>query len=641
LPIRKMIRVSKRALKPVRDTAVAAGKKLSHVPGIGGVIKKGAPYILPLIGGPTGTAHARRLSRLITKRRARQYQQWFHNHWPNQTTLDGQRHDAQTFAYRPLISIIVPTYNTDSQYLQEAIKSVQEQTYDNWELCVADDASTDASVREIIEDYAQKDSRIKYIFREKNGHISQASNSALDLAGGEFVGLLDHDDVLWPNALYENVKRLNDNKKLDFLYSDEDKLSESGKRHEDPYFKPDWSPEQLRCHNYITHFAVIRRRLVQKVGGFRKGVEGAQDWDLFLRVTRETNNICHIPTILYSWRKAPTSTALRADAKDYAWKVQEKVLEDDLKARQEQGEVQTTAVLGLWNIAYQTKGTPLVSIIIPTKDQYKLIKQCLHSIFEKTLYKNFEVVIVDTGSSDQRVWQLYGEYADKNTRVVKWTKDFNFSAVCNLGAKHAKGDYFLFLNNDTEVISPNWIEGLLGYAHMDHVGAVGCKLLYPNLAIQHAGITLGMGGLPGVPAVAGHVFAGWHNEVQESMKVMLADVVRDSTAVTAACVMIARKKFEAVEGFDETYKIAFNDVDFCLKLRDKGYFNVYLGYVQLFHHESVSLGKHHERKRDTDLFKKEHVRIHKKWGSRIFAEDPFYNPNFSRKSGYAEINTKP
>jgi len=375
--IHKLKRLTKKNLKWARDATIKTGKSISRVPFVGVVVKKSAPYILPLLAKPVGSVQSRRLAKRVTRKRDRQYQVWFAHHWPTSNELKTQSKKSNKFEYQPLISIVVPTYNTDINFLEACIESVQNQSYSNWQLCLADDASTDPEVRRIIEDYARKDSRIVYTFREKNGHISMASNSALELAGGEFVGLLDHDDVLWPNALFEVVSVLNQDKKTDFVYSDEDKLSENGKRHEDPYFKPDWSPEQLRCHNYITHFSVIRRTLVNKVGGFRKGVEGAQDWDLFLRVSLHTDKIKHIPTILYSWRKAPTSTALRADAKDYAWKVQEKVLEDDLKARNLKGEVQTTAILGLWNIAYQPMLDKKVSIIIPTKDQYKYIKRCL------------------------------------------------------------------------------------------------------------------------------------------------------------------------------------------------------------------------------------------------------------------------
>lgn len=569
--------------------------------------------------------------------RRKQYKQWVEKHWPNAETLAAQREESKSWKQQPLISILVPTYNTDPKFLRDAIKSVQAQSYENWELCFADDASTDTRVRETITQASSDDVRIKYVFRKKNGHISEASNSALNIATGEFVGLLDHDDVLWPNALYEVVKAINTDEKIDLLYSDEEKISEDGKHHEDPYFKPDWSPDQLRCHNYVTHFTVIRTKLANKVGGFRKGYEGAQDWDIILRASREARNIFHIPTILYSWRKARNSTALRADAKGYAWTVQRHVLEDDLQARGFEGEVDETSHLGLWKINYKLD-MPLVSIIIPTKDQYDLIQQCLESIAHYTTYPNYEIVLVDTGSSDKKVWHLYEEFADEKVRVEKWTKPFNFSAVCNFGASKARGKYLLFLNNDTEVITSNWIEGLLGLAQQSHVGAVGCKLQYPDNRIQHAGIILGDGGFPDTPAIAGHIFGGWDNGLEDQYKIMFTEALRDSSAVTAACLMVSAEKFTAVKGFDESFKIAFNDVDFCLKLRAKGYYNVYVSYVRLYHHESVSVGRVEKSNRDIEAFKDEHRRMAQKWGDATFENDPFFNRNYVRVNAHIEIN---
>ena len=330
-----------------------------------------------------------------------------------------------------------------------------------------------AKTRDIIKKYADQDDRIKYVFREKNGHICEASNSALELAEGTYIALLDHDDVLWPNALYENVALINEHPDAKFIYSDEDKLNEAGTKHEDPFFKPDWSFEFLRSINYITHFAVLDRKLVEEGRRFPARLrKGAQDWDLFLRASRELDQVYHIPTVIYSWRKSPTSTAQSPSAKDYAYVNQEKALRDDIKARGLEAKLSWQIPLLMWRVDYKVKDDPLVSIVIPTKDQYGFIKRCLASIKEKTVYDNFEVVIVDTGSTDERVWDLYETYQrlGQGTRVVKWhKKPFNFASACDFGADKAKGEYLLFLNNDTEVISKSWIGDMLGYAQQKDV----------------------------------------------------------------------------------------------------------------------------------------------------------------------------
>jgi glycosyltransferase involved in cell wall biosynthesis len=450
------------------------------------------------------------ISAHVKKQKEKEYQKWFKRNFPGPSDVEAQKKAQKKFKQRPLISIIVPTYNTDPKHLAECFDSVLAQSYDNWQLCVADDCSTDSRVREIIERYAAKDKRVKYVFREKNGHICEASNSALELAEGQYIALLDHDDYLWPNALYKNVELINEHPDAKFIYSDEDKLSESGRKHEDPFFKPDWSPEFLRSVNYITHFSVLERKLVEKVGGFRLGYEGAQDWDLFLRASRELATVYHIPMVIYSWRKSETSTAKSHSAKDYAFVNQEKALKDDIKARGLQAKLSWQVPFLTWRVDYQVKDDPLVSIVIPTKDQYGYIKRCLSSIQSRTAYQNFEVVVVDTGSTDEKVWALYETYKGlgQGLRVVKWNKQpFNFASACDFGAEKAKGDYLLFLNNDTEVISKTWMGDMLGYAQQKDIGAVGCKLFYPvDRKIQHAGIILGVGGQDGTPGIAGHYF---------------------------------------------------------------------------------------------------------------------------------------
>lgn len=572
-----------------------------------------------------------------------EYERWLKKNYPNETLTRQQLHNQFNFKNRPLISIVLPTYNTIPTLLEECLNSVINQTYDNWELCIADDASTDKNVRDIIIEYAKKDKRIKYVFRRKNGHICRASNSALKLATGKFVALLDHDDVLWPNALYEVVKKINEKPSVKFIYSDEDKIDADGEKHSEPFFKPDWSFDFLRSANYITHFTVIEKKLLDKVGNFRPGYEGAQDWDLFLRLSRETNDIVHIPMVIYSWRKIKTSTALKSSAKNYAFTSQKKALLDDIKARGLKAEVSWQIPFLMWRVDYEVIKQPLVSIIIPTKNQRKILEKCLSSIKKKTFYKNFEIILVDTGSNDKKVWRLYNKYSQLlNLKVVKWNKAFSFSSACNIGADQSKGEYLLFLNNDTEVISPHWIDNMLGYAQQKGIGAVGCKLYYPDGKLQHGGVILGAGGDENTPGIAAHFFPAYKEKPPQDPGQLLYDGgTRNFAAVTAACLMVDKEKFKSVGGFDPKFRIAFNDVDFCLKLLKAGYRNVLLPHVQMFHYESISIGKPGKpgmQVRDLAVFSKEIELMRKKWGDLI-ANDPFYHPEFQR-DGVASARLK-
>lgn len=568
------------------------------------------------------------------------YKRWFTKNFPSSTQLKEQTEDQKRFSSRPLISLLVPTYNTDHKYLKECMQSVIDQSYDNWQLCMADDASTDSEVRNIIKRFADSDKRISYVFREKNGHISSASNSALELARGDFVALLDHDDYLWPNALYEVVQLINEHPDADFIYSDEDKIEANGKQHCDPFFKPDWSPEFLRSINYITHFAVLRKQLVNKIGGFRMGYEGAQDWDLFLRASRETDSIYHVPTIIYSWRKSENSTAENPSAKEYAYINQKKALKDDIRSRKMGADLEWEIPYFMWRVSYKLKENPMVSIVIPTKDQPVYIERCLASIKRKTTYENYEIVLVDTGSTDDRVWEIYKKYKSLGTnfRVIKWDKPFNFAAVCDFGAARAKGKYLLFLNNDTEVITPEWLQFMLGYAQQKDIGAVGCKLYYPDKKLQHAGVILGVGGMNGTPGIAQHFFPAYiEHPPQSPLEAIYIGGARDFAAVTAACVMVSSQKFKAVGGFDPKFKIAFNDIDFCLKLLQKKWRNVYLPQVNLIHYESISVGQPGSTQRDLNVFKKEIDLMLKKWQPIIDA-DPYYHPEFRRDIANARID---
>ncbi len=557
--------------------------------------------------------------------RFQRYQKYFNNHYPHDSSKI--RKQLKSLNRRPLLSVIMPIYNPQLKFLREALDSVLNQAYTHWELCLADDHSTKPGVVEIIKEYADKDSRIKYVLRPKNGHICKASNSALKMATGDYIVLLDNDDLLWPNALYEIAKTVNEHPEADLIYSDEDKLMEDGNTHTDPFFKPDWSPDYLRSVNYITHLAAIKSQSMKKLKGFKVGTEGAQDWDLFLRLSHISQNIIHIPKILYSWRMSPTSTASEIgarNAKNYAYINQKMVLEADLKRRGLKGEILPTEFLGVWQIKYKITGNPKISIIIPTKDKFELISQNLSSLFKKTTYKNYEVIIIDTGSGDPKVWQLYQKLSDK-IKVFKWNKDFNFSEVCNFGVRKSKGDYFLFLNNDTEIISPDWIQGMLSLAQLKHIGAVSCKLLYPDKKIQHLGGLLGITGDPDEIGIAGHAFRGQVN----NFNLFNSKAIKNYSFVTGACMMVSKYKYSQVYGFDPQFKIAFNDIDFCLKLFRKGYYNAVNPHVSLFHKESASLKKPGEAGRDINQWKKEIKLFLKRWNN-LRENDPFSNQNFSK-----------
>lgn len=635
----RALQVARRVARPtyalVRKTHLAKPIRLAKRATVKAVVK------IPVIKHAVGLTRFELQKQNNQRHRRNEYRQWLQENKPTAIELQAQKTESKHFLKRPLISIIMPTYNTNELFLRDCLESVIAQTYDNWELCIADDASTNTKVIDIIKEYSAKDPRIKYVFRKKNGHISEASNSALKLASGKFVALLDHDDVLWPNALYEVVTLLNQKPDTDFVYTDEDKIDEKGLHHSDPFFKPAWSPEYLRSINYITHFAVIRRELVEKAGRFRKGYEGAQDWDLFLRITRQTDKIEHIPKILYSWRRSEGSTAMRPSAKNYAYENQKKVLLDDAEARGLKVRSLKWGVSQLmWNTEYEIKDQPKVSIIIPTKDKYTYIKKCLVSLKKKTTYKNLEIIIVDTGSTDKHVWRLYDNYKKKfkHMKVVKWNKPFNFALVCNYGATKATGEYLLFLNNDTEVITPNWVELLLQYARQSHVGAVGCKLLYPGGLLQHAGVVLGIGGNDSTPGVAAHLFPAYPDKpVADPVQSLYVGGTRNFSAVTAACIMVSRAKFEKVSGFNGEFQIAWNDVDFCLKLVKAGWYNVYTPQVKLYHHESVSVGVPGSKNRDLDVFNKEIELFGKKWGWDYINNDPYYSPHFRRDIANARL----
>ena len=467
----------------------------------------------------------------------------------------------------------------------------------------------------------QKDERIKVKYRKENGHISRTTNDALEMAKGEFVALVDNDDELTEDALYCVAIALNENKTLDFIYSDEDKLDYRGNRYY-PNFKPDYSPDTLMALNYICHLAVIRKKLVEEVGGFEVGLEGSQDHDLFLKIVEKTDKIYHIPKILYHWRIVKGSTSETLDNKEYAIEKGRLAVENALKRRNLSGTVTTEQKCLHYIVDYDVKEEPLVSIIIPTKDYADITEQCLKSIYEKTDYKNYEIIVMNNNSEKKETFDLFDRYKKKykNFRVIDANYEFNYSKINNDAVKNAKGDYICLLNNDTEVISSNWLTSMVGYASLPYIGAVGAKLLFPDNTIQHCGIILGLGG------TAGHIGVNLPEDDLLNFGRLL--VPFDCSAVTAACLLVSKKKYLEVNGLEENLTVAFNDVDFNMKLLEKGYYNICLPQAKLYHYESKTRGydttsEKHKR------FLKEKEYMFNKWEDKI-KNDKFYNKNYSR-----------
>ncbi len=538
-----------------------------------------------------------------------EYIKWFNE---NNVTLE-----YEDLKYKPLFSFIVPTYNVSKILLSECLDSLLNQSYDNFEICIADDASTLEETISTLKEYSDKDSRIKIKFRKENGHISKASNDAIKMASGEFIVLVDNDDVLEKDALYYLAKELNRDKKLDLIYSDEDKIDFKGKYME-PHFKPDYSPDTFMCVNYICHLCCIRKSIVDKLGGFRSEYDGSQDYDLFLRVTEETDKIAHIERILYHWRQTATSTAGYLGNKSYAYVAGKKALEDALKRRKLKGEVINNPRVSTYLVKY-ANDNELVSIIIPMKDKSKITRRCLESIYSKCTYKNFEIILVDNNSTEEDTFKMIEEYKNKydNFKSIRLECEFNYAYINNEAAKVAKGEYLLFLNNDTEVITPDFIEWMLGYARLDHTGCVGIKLLFPDKLVQHAGVVLGFGG------AAGHIYvASSYNDNGLFGRLVMP---YNYSAVTAACMMVNKKKFDAVSGFDENLKVALNDVDLNLKLLSKNYYNVCLSNVEMFHYESKSRG-YEASKEKHDRFMYEQKYMRDKWGT-LLDNDKFFSKN--------------
>lgn len=548
------------------------------------------------------------------------YKEWLEKNMPARQELD--RQEKHKFKYAPKISILVPVYNTPETFLRQMIESVQKQTYGNWELCIANANPANEQVKVILKEYTANDARVKVTDVPENEGIAQNTNKALEIADGTFIGLLDHDDVLAENALYEVVKELNKAVDTDVIYTDEDKVSTAMDEYFSPNFKPDFNLDMLRSNNYFCHFFVAKKELIETVGGFRGEYNGAQDYDLFLRCIEKAERIAHIPKILYHWRVHQESTADNPLSKMYAYDAGQKAIEQHLKRCGVTAEVSKTENLGFYRVKYQQEGSPLVSILIPNKDQKDTLDQCLKSIEARTDYENYEIIIIENNSTEQETFEYYKQIKNPKIRVIEWKDEFNYSAINNFGVRHAKGEYLLFLNNDIEVINSDWLGEMLSNCQREEVGAVGAKLYYPDNTVQHAGVIVGIGG------VAGSVFVGLKRGYTGYMH--RASIQQNLSAVTAACMMVKKSAFEEVGGFEEELKVAFNDIDFCLKIREKGHLIVYDPYVELYHYESKTRGAEDTtekiRRFQSEI---EYMRSH--WSSILKNGDPAYNPNLSLK----------
>lgn len=529
-------------------------------------------------------------------------------------------------AHRPLISVVMPTYNTPEVYLRACIDSVLAQVYPHWELCIADDHSPDERVREVLREYAARDVRIRVVYRAENGHISRASNSALELAQGEFVALLDHDDALPPHALYFMALAMNQHPDAQILYSDEDKIDAKGQRSE-PHFKSDWNPDLFYSQNYVSHLGVYRRDLLQRIGGFRTGVEGSQDQDLLLRCLPHVtaSQVVHVPRVLYHWRALEGSTARAAGEKSYTTDAGLKALRDHFDT---QGPAGTTVEAGLVPNTYHVcwpwpEPQPLVSLLIPTRDRKTITELAVRSILDKTTYPHYEILILDNGSVEPETlaWFADVQAEDARVKVLRYDHPFNYSAINNFGVQHARGSIVGLVNNDVEVISPDWLTEMVRHASRPDIGCVGAKLYYSNGKIQHAGVILGIGGVAG----HAHKYFGRNQHGYFSR----LKLVQNFSAVTAACLLVRRDVYEAAGGLDEdNLHVAFNDVDFCLKVRQAGYRNLWTPYAELYHHESISRG-HEDTPEKQTRFNKEVAFMKNKWADQLLV-DPFYNPHLTK-----------
>lgn len=618
------------------------------------------------------------------------YSVWFERHKATAEELERQR--KQNWKNPAVISVVVPVYRTPELFLRQMIESVLVQSYPHWELCIADGSGDDLQTEKVIGEYIKKDSRIRYEKLEKNLGIADNTNAAFAMARGDFIALFDHDDLLAPDALFEVAQAIEKNQEAEVLYTDEDKVTSDLSEHFQPHFKPDFNLDLLRSNNYICHLFVVKRSLVEKTGGLSREFEGAQDYDFVFRCIEEASKgvepghsvdnihpgtgqeslagwlavcrgrkVIHVPRVLYHWRIHKASTADNPASKAYAFDAGKRAIEAHLERCGVKGSVSHTKDMGFYRVTYEVDSQPLVSIIIPNKDHVEILESCLNSIREKTTYPNYEIIIVENNSKEEKTFAFYKNLdGQKGIQVVYWDKesytflksnisqeskiypesnhsaersnskspDFNYSAINNFGIARSKGAYIICLNNDITVITPGWIEEFLGHAMREEVGITGARLYYPDDTIQHAGIVLGIGG------IAGSMFVGLPKS--HSGYLHKARLQQDLSAVTAACMMFRRDVYEKAGGFEEKLAVAFNDVDFCLKVGKAGYLVVYDPFVEMYHHESKTRGPE-DTKEKVRRFQSEIEYMRSHWLTLLKQGDPYYNPNFSLKTWNYEL----
>lgn len=550
------------------------------------------------------------------------YGHYAKKHSPSKKEL--RRQAKEEFAAAPLFSIVVPLYHTPLPFLKEMIDSVRNQSYGNWQLCLAD-GSKDHTLEEFIASNYGKDRRISYRLLEKNTGISGNTNAALHMAEGDYIVFADHDDTLAPDALYEAACALRDHPETELLYTDEDLMDEKGNLLY-PHFKPDFNLDFLRSLNYICHLVVVKKSLLEKTGELRTEMDGAQDHDFLLRCVENTEAVYHIPKVLYHWRSHDGSTAGNQDSKLYAVEAGKKALLEHYERCGLDGEVEFTGTFIIYRTKFRVQGNPKVSILIPNKDHIEDLDKCLRSIEEKSSWDNKEIIIIENNSEEKETFQYYEklEKQYENVKVVTWNGEFNYSAINNFGAKYATGEYYLLLNNDTEVITPDWLEQMIGYCQREDVGIAGARLSYPDNTIQHAGVVIGMGGF------AGHILTGYGRKYTGYMGRLIA--AQDISAVTGACLMVKKEVFQALHGLDEGFAVALNDVDFCLRARMQGQLVVFLPDVELYHYESKSRGFETTPEKQA-RFQKEISRFQERYKELLDSGDPYYNPNLSLVRG--------
>lgn len=552
------------------------------------------------------------------------YQRWIKKHvaTSKQLKIQKQEYDNGIFANGPKFSILVPLYESDEDMLGALIDSVKNQTYGNWELCFSDGSKSAERLKRFIDRYSAADTRIKFI-SEKEGPLGIADNTnqAYELVTGDYIVLGDHDDLFMPDALYECAKAISNDLNIDVIYTDEDKVDKTGKKFFQPNFKPDYNIDLLRSNNYICHMFVAKKNLVDKVGLFDKAFDGAQDYDFIFRCVEQAKSIYHIPKVLYRWRVHEKSTAATPEAKLYAFEAGKRAIKAHLDRVGVVGTVEEGAAPGFYKTSYRIVGNPKISIIIPNKDHIDDLKKCMDAIDNRSTYRNYEYVIVENNSTEEETFEFYKSIESRSdVKVLYWKEDFNFSAINNFGVAESSGEYVLLLNNDTEIINDDCLEQLLGYCQREEVGAVGARLYYEDGTIQHAGVIIGFGG------IAGHTFVGM--DENDDLYMSRTKVACDYNAVTAACVMVKKSVFNEVGGLEEEFRVAFNDIDFCMKIRTTGRLVVYNPFAMLYHYESKSRGLE-DTPEKIERFNSEVKLFQTKWADVLKKGDEYYNPNLS------------